>query len=177
MKIQCDNCGKLFAATLEKLRRVAACPKCGQQGYWWTSIEPNAQLHPPGETGESAPSGPMPAQGPARSDSMVPVGEVPRFERLKGPANNVQMGHVPSYWQHMELQELRARVEDGEERNQRILLAIIAFLFCGPVGLLVLLSDSRRPTNWLLVFVVLAFFALIGLGIYFWLKSSYPTTI
>jgi hypothetical protein len=71
-----------------------------------------------------------------------------------------------------EVQQLRYEVADAKESNYRILLAIIAFLICGPLGLLVALHDSRKETNWAVVVVVcllfvvflavVAFFAGVG---------------
>jgi len=125
---------------------MRCCPKCWNKGDWWVILEArdaNPTDQPPIE--------PVGIQIDEAIDVGKPsVDENPRFERLRG-----QLAEAPPDPRDLERSYYERRIGDAAERGNRAMLALLAVVLCGPIGLLVLLSDSRRSTNWGLVLVVI----------------------
>lgn len=170
MEVKCCKCGKSYAGDAERLARARSCPNCRHQGEWWVPLVGNDVLAPKLVPTKSRPRRPRTPKEKDLANEILEPRTKPQVNASAWPVAGEdrrrydrQLAARPVDPRDREIRQLRAQVDDVAERNNRTLQAIIAFLLCGPVGFIVLFSDSRRPTNWVLVLVIIGVCALVAL--------------
>lgn len=91
---------------------------------------------------------PKPIAAPVRK-KVIDYGRQPTDE------NNNRLVH--------EVQQFRYDLAHAQKSNNRVLQAIIALIFCGPIGLLLVLlfADPDKETNWGVVVGLLLFLVVV----------------
>lgn len=72
IKVECRHCHKRFSGEEKKVFSIKACPKCGQAGSWWKSLDDHGAQ--PSGVGELVARQTQPKSSPASSQ---PVGSTP----------------------------------------------------------------------------------------------------